>query len=76
MTDPNIRNLACAICLRAARDYFSNTITPKDQKKILHELRSEWMRFITEGTSVVIAEQLEKNPEAIRERIKHMPKEA
>lgn len=66
MNDALARNLACAITMQAVRDYFS---MPKKQKSILADLRSEWMDFITNGMSVVVAEQLELQPDAIRKRL-------
>lgn len=71
--DQNIRNLACAITMQAIRDYFAN---PKNQGQILKDLRSPWMDMLTDGLSVMTADQLERNPDAIRARIHKMPKEA
>ena len=70
MTDAQARELACAITMQAVRDYFATGVTKKKQDAILRELRSQWMDFITDGTSIVVAEQLEKNPDAIRERVR------
>jgi hypothetical protein len=67
VTDSAIRNLACAIVLQAVKDYFKTT--PQKQKVILKDLRSPYMDMLTNGTSVVVAEQLEKNPEEIAARI-------
>ena len=69
MNDANIRNLACGITMQAVKDYFEAEGQPKKQNTILKELRSKWMDFITNGTSVVVAEQLELHPEEIRERL-------
>lgn len=68
MTDANIRNLACAITMQAVRDYFKTT--QKGKNKILKDLRSEYMDFITNGTSVTVADQLELHPNEIRERLR------
>ena len=70
MSDANIRNLTCAITMQAVKDYFASGVTPKKQQTILRELRAPWMDFITNGLSVVVAEQLEKNPKEIRERVR------
>jgi hypothetical protein len=67
MTDFSTRELACAITMQAVRDYFD---CPESGKKaILKELRSKYMEFITNGTSVIVAEQLELHPEEIRTRL-------
>lgn len=70
MTDFQARELSCAITMQAVRDYFAPKVTAKKRRIILRELRSEWMNFITNGTSVAVADQLEKNPEAIAERMR------
>lgn len=62
-----IRNLASAVLLQAAKDYCNGT--EKEREIILRELRSIWMRYLTDGTSVVVAEQLEKNWKAIAPRL-------
>ena len=68
MNDFAIRQLAAAITLQAVRDFFCAT---KAQKRvILKDLRSSWMRELTNGTSANVAEQLEKNPKAIKERLR------
>ena len=69
-----IRNLACAIVMQAVKDYISGT--PKKQAEILKDLRSTWMDFITEGTSVLVAEQLELHPQEIAERMCKLPRES
>ena len=68
MNDQSIRNLVAAITLQAVRDYFGSTTEGK--KLILKDLRSSWMQMLTGGQSVVVAEQLEKHPEEIRERMR------
>lgn len=80
MTDQNIRNLACAIILQAVRDYFTKTVYKTEKKteamfdrkrkKILKDLRSSYMDTLSNGTSVVVAEQLEKHPEDIAARLR------
>lgn len=84
MTDKNIHNLACAIVLQAVRDYFhkdkykskdkTEKMFPKKQKRILKDLRSEYMDFISGGLSVVVAEKLESNPKEIRARLRQYDK--
>lgn len=70
MTDSDVRELTCAIMMQAVRDYFADGITDEKQREILRELRSKWMDYITNGTSVVVAEQLEKNPKEIKARLR------
>ena len=69
MNDAQTRNLTCAIIMQAVKDYFDANGNTKKQETILKELRSKWMDFITNGTSVIVAEQLELHPEEIRERL-------
>ena len=68
MNEHAIRQLAAAVMLQAVKDYFQSSTGKK--RVILKDLRSAWMRFFTDGTSVNIAEELEKHPEAIRERLR------
>ena len=75
MNDHAIKQLAAATMLRAVKDYFGKKSTPKRRTQILKDLRSAWMRFFTDGMSVNIAEELEKNPEEIRERLRNHAKE-
>lgn len=70
MTNAQARNLACAITMQAVRDYFREGTTDARKQAILKELRSNYMQLITGGTSIVVAEQLEKNPKEIAERLK------
>lgn len=73
MTDTQARNLACAITLQAVRDYFSSSDAGK--RAILKDLRSDYMNFITNGTSLAVADQLELHPDEIRERLQKQPRE-
>jgi hypothetical protein len=69
-----VRQLAAKVILQAVKDFFNSSAAGKQQ--ILKDLRSSWMRDFTNGTSVNVAEQLEKHPEEIRERIRrHSKKE-
>lgn len=84
MTDKNIHDLACAIVLQAVRDYFvkdkykskekTEEMFAKKQRRILKDLRSEYMNFISGGLSVVAAEKLERNPKEIRARLRKYDK--
>jgi broad-specificity NMP kinase len=68
MNDADVKNLASAITLQAVKDYFQSA--EKGKKTILKDLRSPWMIMLTNDASVVVAEQLEKHPEEIRERLR------
>ena len=70
MNDTSIRNLACAIILQAVKDYFEDGITDKQRKAILKDLRSPYMDTLSNGTSVIVAEQLEQHPEEIAVRLR------
>lgn len=70
ITDADAKNIACAITMQAVKDYFVTGVTAKKQQTILADLRSEWMKFITDGMSLIVAEQLELHPEEIRERVR------
>ena len=74
MNDFIIRQVAAKVTLQAVKDFFASSTEGK--QKILKDLRSAWMRMLTDGTSVNVAEQLEKHPEKIRERMRrHYKKE-
>jgi hypothetical protein len=64
----NARQLAASILLQAVKDY-CKTNSETTRKEILKNLRSSRMDFISDGMSIVTAEQLEKNCEAIKARI-------
>lgn len=69
MTEESIRRLAAAVTMQAVRDYFK-TKSEKSRKTILKDLRSSWMDMLTNGTSINVAEQLEKHPAEIKERLR------
>lgn len=79
MTDHAIRQLACAIILQAVKDYFIKTeyktvkkteeMFDKKRKEIIKDLRSAYMDMLSNGQSVIVAEQLEKHPEEIAARL-------
>jgi uncharacterized protein YeeX (DUF496 family) len=75
MTNAQARNLAFAITAQAVKDYLREGKTDAQKQAILKELRSPYMQFITDGTSDMVAEQLEKNPKEIAERLNKMQKE-
>ena len=70
MQNESVRQLAAAVTLQAVKDYFSKRATQKSRAEILKDLRSKWMQDLTSGTSLVVAEQLEKNHREIYARVK------
>ncbi len=70
MTKKSIRELACAILMQAVRDYVANGTTYEERQQILKDLRSTRMEFITNGLSIVTADQLELHPDEIRQRVR------
>lgn len=65
--DNAVRQLACATILQAVKDYASK---PHQRGEIIEDLRSPWMEDLTDGTSMIVAEQLESNAEKIIKRIR------
>lgn len=68
MTKESIRALACNVMMQAVKDYVSGTAA--ERKVILKDLRSSWMQWFSDGTSLVVAEQLEKHHKEIRKRLR------
>lgn len=64
----NYKQLAAAITLQAVKEYVYGTASRR--KTILSDLRSMWMDFITDGFSLIVAEQLEKRPDEICENLR------
>lgn len=62
------RNIYMAVTLQAVKDYFKSTKAM--QKAILKELRSEFICGKTDGVSKNVADELEKHPKEISERLK------
>lgn len=69
-TNYNYRELGCGIAHQAAKDYFEPGTTKAMKKKILKDLRSDHLVQLSDGISLVVAEQLEKHPKEIAERLK------
>lgn len=68
MNNAGIDNLTSAILMQAVKDYCRGGDDEKEV--ILKELRSKWMCFITDGKSIIVAEQLEKNCSDITARLR------
>lgn len=65
----NARQLVMTIIHRAVGDYCFTASETKRQA-ILKDLRSSYMNDISDGMSLVIAEQLELHPSEIAERLR------
>lgn len=65
--DTSVKNLGAAIIMQAVKDYFNATSYQK--REIIKDLKSDWLDFITNGTSIIVAERLTTNPEEIKNRI-------
>jgi len=66
--EQSIRQLGSAVILQAVKDFFE--VPPKKQKVIIKDLKSEWMNFLTDGKSLIVAEQLKSNPGKIKRMVK------
>lgn len=69
-----IKELAAEVLLQAVKDYLKvldDTLTETDEseEEILNDLQSDWMMFLTDGTSIIVAEKLKSNPEEIKSRM-------
>lgn len=62
------KNLVAAIMLQAVRDYVDGT--EKKRKQILKDLRSPYMRTLSDDQSIIIANQLELHPDDIAKRLR------
>ena len=65
----NARQLVMSVIYRAASEYCSSN-SESHRKAILKDLRSRHMDEISDGMSVIVAEQLELHPEEIAERFR------
>lgn len=63
------RALVAAIMLQATKDYCEAT-SDLTKARIIQDLRSRYMRDISDDQSAIIAEQLLKHPKAIADRLK------
>ena len=65
----NAKQLVASIVLQGVRDY-CKTDSESKRSSILKDLRSSRMDFLSDGMSVIAAEQLEKHPKEIADRLK------
>lgn len=71
----NYRALVAAIMLQATKDY-CETQSQAEKAKIIKDLRSQYMRDISNDQSVIIAEKLSKNSQKIADRLRRHTAEA
>ena len=65
----NAHQLIAAILFQATKDY-CETRSEASRDKIIKDLRSSRMEYISNGMSIVVAEQLKKHPDEIRDRVR------
>ena len=63
------RALVAAIMLQATKDY-CETQSQVEKAKIIKDLRSRYMRDLSDDQSAIIAEQLIKHPKEIANRLR------
>lgn len=68
-TNYNYKNLGAGIVLQAVKDYCTTTNNAM-KKLIIKDLRSGYLYSLSGGMSIVAADQLEKNPKEIAQRLK------
>lgn len=62
------KQLGCAIAFQAAKDYFN---TDKYGKRaIINDLSTPYMECVTDGLSLLLVEQLKRNPKEVAKRIR------
>ena len=69
------KNLGCAIVLEAVKEYFEVGTTDSKKKTILKHLKQDFIVAISDGLSLVVAEQIKKNPKEIAMRLKKCKEE-
>jgi hypothetical protein len=74
-TTYNYKNLGAAIVLQAVKDIFDPYFTRESTETILKNLRSQHLIQLSDGLSVVVAEQIEKHPFEIAERLGRLKEE-
>lgn len=67
--DKCVKALSAAMLLQAAKDY-CKTQNDRMKKKILKDLRSDWVCFLTSDFSLIVAESLENHEPEIAKRLK------
>ena len=65
--EDSYRAIAVAILSQSVSDFVHGT--PRTRKAIIKDLRSTYMETITNGLSIVVADQMEFHPEQIKEEL-------
>lgn len=73
--EENYRALGCATVRQAVKDYFEDGVDEFMQRKILRDLCSEWMDWLTDGLSLRVAKELKTHPARIYNRLKKYEEE-
>lgn len=70
----NYQELGYSIAIQAAKDYLHSN-SPNEKRRIIKDLKSEWMKFITNDISVLLAEKLKSVPDEVRINFARMGEE-
>lgn len=65
----NAHQLIAAVLFQATKDYCETRSEPS-RDAIIKDLRSSRMEYMSNGMSIIVAEQLKKHPDEIRERVR------
>lgn len=68
--EENLKALACAVTAQAIKDYFDKETDKKEKKKIIKDLKSDWMDWFTNGLSPIAAKQIQENPRTICRKLR------
>lgn len=67
--EENAHHLIAAVLLQATKDY-CGTRSESSRDTIIKDLRSSRMDYMSNGMSIVVAEQLKLHPDEIRDRVR------
>lgn len=73
--EENYKALGCAVITQAIKDYFNKETDKEEKKEIIRDLKSPWMDYLTNGLSLMAAQQLKENPGAICRKLRKVEKE-
>lgn len=57
-----LKELGCAVVLESIKEFFEEVDNVYKQRKIIRELCSEWMDWLSDGYSLMVARELKNNP--------------
>lgn len=69
------KELCMRITYESIEEFIEKYGKEKAQNKIIKELKSPWMKFVSNGLSIILAEKLETNPAEICDRVKRLDEE-